>query len=108
MLREVVEKAVLTGWRGHLLCALLKCMGWPFLGTAHSGPWLLAVGDEQLAEVSEPTISYTLAPITEILQEPDNGELPTLPLPLPPTSRPRSPSISLCGKSLKELAPRSL
>lgn len=108
MLREVVEKAVLTGWRGHLLCALLKCVGWPFLGTAHSGPWLLAVGDEQLAEVSEPTISYTLAPITETLQEPDNGELPTLPPPLPPTSRPRSPSISLCGKSLKELAPRSL
>lgn len=79
MVREVVEKAVLTGWRGHLSCALLKCAGQPFLGTPHSGPWLLAVGDEQRAKVSEPIITYTLAPITETLQEPDSGELPTPP-----------------------------
>lgn len=35
------EKAVLTGWHGHLLRALLKCAGWPFLGI---GPlWSLGI-----------------------------------------------------------------
>lgn len=90
MVREVVEKAVLTGWRGHLSCALLKCAGQPFLGTPHSGPWLLAVGDEQRAKVSEPIITYTLAPITETLQEPDSGELPT-----PPTAPTPAASLQL-------------
>ena len=70
----------------------------PFtLRTSSGSFWELTCSSPRhLLQANSPCPTTSQGPDTKTLQEANSSELPTLPSPSPPTSRPSSPSTSLC------------